>query len=69
RQSKTNKFPASFMLPGGIVIPILTLIVTAWLLFQSKANEIKAAVIFIAIVSTIYLIKILIGKRKANNNV
>ncbi|HEY5405793.1 MAG TPA: amino acid permease [Ginsengibacter sp.] len=65
RISKRNKFPASFMLPGGILVPVLTLLVLAWLLSHSKSNEIEAAGIFIAFVSFIYFIKILFQKRKA----
>ena len=58
-----KKYPASFTLPGGICIPVLTLLVLGWLLSQSKANEIKAAAIFIAVVSIIYLIKLIFRKR------
>jgi len=65
RISRENKFPASFTLPGGIIIPLLTLIVLAWLLSHSKSNEIEAAGIFIAFVSLIYLFKKLFRKRKA----
>ncbi len=63
RWSGSKKYPASFTLPGGIFIPVLTLLVLGWLLSQSKVNEIKAAAIFIAIVSIVYLIKILFHKR------
>ena len=63
RISKENKFPASFMLPGGIIIPVLTLIVISWLLSKTTPDEIKAAGTFIAIVSLIYLLKILFGKK------
>ena len=63
RISRENKFPASFMLPGGIIIPLLTLIVLAWLLSHSKSNEIEAAGIFIAFVSLIYLFEKLFRKK------
>lgn len=52
------------MLPGGITIPVLMLLVIAWLLSKSKPNEIKAAGVFIALVSVIYLLKKLFQKRK-----
>jgi basic amino acid/polyamine antiporter, APA family len=64
RLSKENKFPASFMLPGGITIPVLMLVVIAWLISHSKSDEMEAAGIFIALVSVIYLLKILFRKRK-----
>lgn len=67
RISKENKFPASFMLPGGVIIPGLTLIVISWLLSKSTPDEVKAAGIFIAIVSLIYLLKILVGKKISIN--
>ena len=66
RISKENKFPASFMLPGGIIIPALTLIVIAWLLSKSTPDEIKAAGIFIALVSLIYLLRILFRRKISN---
>lgn len=65
RLKENKKYPAAFVLPGGMAIPLITLIILTWFLFQSKASEIKAAVIFIAIASIIYLIKIIFRKRSA----
>lgn len=63
RLSKKNEFPASFMLPGGIIIPVLMLLVITWLISHSNFNEIEAVGIFIALVSVIYLLKILFRKK------
>lgn len=62
---KENKtYPAGFRLPGGLLIPIVTLIILGWFLFQSTLNELIAVGIFLAVLSVIYAGKIFFNKRK-----
>ena len=61
KDSKT--YPAKFLLPGGLVIPRLTLIILGWFLFQSKLNELIAVGIFLAVLSVIYAVKLFFNKR------
>ncbi len=63
RLSRSNKYPALFILPGGIFIPIVTLLILGWFLSQSRPNEIKATTIFIALATIVYLVKILFQKK------
>ena len=61
---KENKlYPAGFKLPGGLLIPIVTLIILGWFLCQSKSNEIIAVGIFLAVLSVIYAVKIFFIKK------
>ena len=65
---KDNKtYPAKFLLPGGLLIPLLTLIILGWFLFQSKLNELIAIGIFLAVLSVIYAGKIFFNKRNINS--
>ena len=58
-----NKDVKGFRIPGGIIIPVIALVTLAWFLSHSKTNEIKGAIIFITIVSLIYLLKLILRKR------
>jgi basic amino acid/polyamine antiporter, APA family len=64
RLGDQTKFPASFKLPGGFSIPILTLVVLAWFIFQSKQEEIIAVGIFLFVLSAIYVLKGFLGRAK-----
>ena len=63
RLSRETAYPASFTLPGGLSIPILTLIVLTWLIFQSKKEEIMAVGIFLFILSMMYILKVLLKEK------
>ena len=63
RLKSGKAYPAGFMLPGGLLIPIVTLIILGWFLFQSKINELIAIGIFLAVLSVIYAVKIFFKKR------
>lgn len=56
----------SFRIPGGYIVPMLSVVTIIWFLSNLTFEEMKGIVIFIAILSTIYvLIKLL--NRKNNN--
>jgi APA family basic amino acid/polyamine antiporter len=64
RSKKYNHTPASFKVPGGLTIPIVAIIILAWLIFQSKSNEIMATGTMMAVLSVIYLLRYFIAGRK-----
>ncbi|CAN5580620.1 APC family permease [soil metagenome] len=59
----------SFRLPGGIIIPALSLIALAWFLWHSKKEEFTGVVIFIAALIIIYSIKMWIRSRAGNESI
>ena len=63
RLKSSKAYPASFVLPGGLLIPIVTLIILGWFIFQSKLNELIAIGIFLAVLSVIYAAKFFFKKR------
>ena len=46
----------SFVIPGGLTIPIIALLVTSWFLSNLAKNEIIGGLIFLAITSVIYFL-------------
>lgn len=52
----------SFVIPGGLIIPILALLVTGWFLSNLAINEIVGGLIFLAIASVIYALMKLVKK-------
>ena len=67
---KENKaYPAGFRLPGGLLIPMITLIILGWFLFQSKLNELIAIGILLAALSVIYAVKLSFNKRTIINQI
>ena len=64
RLSNQNIPPATFKVPGGLFIPITTLVIITWFLFQSTSNEIIGTGIFVAVISGIYFLRYFIEKRK-----
>ena len=70
RLKRGTEYPATFILPGGLSIPVITLIIIIWFLFQSKSNEVLSLGIFLSLLSIVYMIKIFLAKRRlAINNV
>ncbi len=63
RITKNEIAPASFKVPGGLIIPVTTIVIIAWFLFQSTFNEIIATGIFITLTSVIYLLRYFIVNR------
>ena len=61
------KYPATFILPGGVVIPVITMVILTWFLFHSKSNELLAIGMFISLLSIIYLFMIFFAKRVVKN--
>jgi amino acid transporter len=68
RSKKYDGQPASFRVPGGLVIPITAILFLAWFLFQSKSNEIIGTGIFLGILSVIYLLHYLIAARNLKSS-
>ncbi|HEY3429343.1 MAG TPA: amino acid permease, partial [Cyclobacteriaceae bacterium] len=46
----------SFVIPGGVTIPIIALLVTSWFLSNLAASEIAGGIIFLAACSVIYFL-------------
>jgi len=46
----------SFVIPGGLTIPILALLATSWFLSNLAANEIIGGLVFLSIASAIYFL-------------
>lgn len=59
----SEEYPASFLLPGGVLIPIVTLIILGGFLFQSKPYELMAVAIFLVALSVIYIVKVFLSKK------
>lgn len=57
-----KQYPASFKLPGGILIPAITFLVLAWFLSQSTSAELMAMMTFISLTSLVYVLKKTIQK-------
>jgi basic amino acid/polyamine antiporter, APA family len=62
RLKGSKEYPAAFILPGGLLIPVITLIILTWFIFQSKPNEISAIGIFLTILTVIYTLKLFFKK-------
>jgi APA family basic amino acid/polyamine antiporter len=59
---KIKPEPNSFVMPGGLTIPILALIVTGWFLSNLKLQEVKALAAFLAFFTVVYLVMRLVKK-------
>lgn len=57
RLKPSAEFKASFLIPGGLTVPVLTIILIFWYLYQSKPVEIVGISIFTAVVTLIYLVR------------
>lgn len=55
-----------FTLPGGPVIPILSMGLIAWLFFQLNRNEVLAIAVLVALAVAAYGVKWKLGRRSAN---
>ena len=55
-------FPAKFMIPFGLTIPILAAITIIWFLYQLKSNEKIGILIFIGLLALIYFLRKLKAK-------
>ena len=56
RITNTVEKQGSYRIPGGLIIPIISALAITWVLSNLPLNEIKGMLIFIAIVSAIYLV-------------
>jgi amino acid transporter len=59
-----NSEKAHYMNPGGILIPVITIIAIIWILSNLPANELTGMAIFIFIISLIYKIMRIIDLKK-----
>lgn len=57
---------STFKIPGGFIIPILSVITILWFLSNLTLEEMKGITIFIAILSALYLLIYITNKRKKN---
>lgn len=48
--------PAGFRIPGGLLVPILSIVIICWFLLQISLGELKALVIFFLVTSTFYFL-------------
>ncbi len=64
RLKPSEEYKASFLMPGGLILPILTVLLLIWFLFQSKPNEIAGMAILLAILTVIYFVKKFVGAGK-----
>ena len=55
---------AGFRVPGGVIIPSITVIALCWFLWHSKYEEIVGLGIFIGLLIVIYLLKLILTNRK-----
>ena len=60
---KIKPDPDSFVMPGGLTIPIVALIVTGWFLSNLAMNEVIAVVAFLAFFTAVYFVMRLLKKR------
>jgi amino acid transporter len=59
---KIKPDPNSFVMPGGLTIPILALLVTGWFLSNLAWNEVVGVVAFLAFFTAVYFIMKLVKK-------
>lgn len=59
RYTKNTDRSGTFRIPGGLTVPIAALIALGWFFFQLNSKEIIGIVIFIGILSVIYVLRIL----------
>lgn len=68
-QKDDDRITNSFRLPGGIIIPALSLIALAWFLWHSKKEELSGIGVFILALIIIYLVQMWIRSRAGNESV
>jgi len=64
-----DEYPATFKLPWGLSIPVITLVILSWFLFQSKLNEVMAIGIFLTVLSVIYILKLFFERRRFRKSI
>ena len=57
-----------FKLIGGPIIPIIALIAIVWFLFQLSIDDWKTTIIFMAVLSFIYIVKKLVNNRESKTS-
>jgi len=55
----------AYKIPGGYVVPFLSVMAILWFLSNLPHNELTAMLIFLALLSVIYLITNLLRKKSA----
>jgi amino acid transporter len=54
-QKETHRPAGSFRIPGGIIIPVISLVALGWFLWHSKKEELVGIGVFIGALIIIYL--------------
>ncbi|MDP4222610.1 MAG: APC family permease [Bacteroidota bacterium] len=62
-----NREPGLYRIPGGYIIPVITAVAIIWVLSNLPVNELTAMGIFILLISAVYQVVILTGRRKQNS--
>ena len=63
RFKKLNTYQKTFIIPGGITIPVIAIAIIIWLLSNLSKDEIVGISIFIVVLALIYLVMKTIKKK------
>jgi basic amino acid/polyamine antiporter, APA family len=65
RKNKIEKSDKTFRAPGGIVVPLLAAVSIMWLLSSLQKQELTGVLVFLAIITAIYLLNDFLRKKEA----
>jgi APA family basic amino acid/polyamine antiporter len=55
--------------PGGILVPVITILAIIWILSNLPANELTGMALFISVISFIYIVIRLVGRKSSSQKV
>ena len=61
---KSGEGRSNYIIPGGYIVPVITALAIIWVLSNLPVNEIKSMVIFLGLLTAVYLLAGLYGKLK-----
>ncbi len=64
RSRRSSEIEKTFRAPGGVFVPLIAICVIIWLLSNLSKQELTGIVIFLAVLSLIYLLKIWRGRKR-----
>lgn len=62
--NRKEKFIEGYKIPGGLIIPVLTIVVIIWFLIHLQKNELMGVGVFILVLSLVYLILNFVLKKR-----